>query len=72
MTEYIAITILVPHKDIEIDASVKHYPELPDEPESNDPTINCVEVTGLQYEVIDYDVIDIGNLAVERYKENKQ
>jgi len=71
MTEYIAITIMVPHKDIEIDADVKHYPELPDEPEWYNADISVVEVEGLKYEVIDYDVIDTENLAVERYKENK-
>jgi len=71
MTDTIAITILVPHKDIVIDASVKHYPELADEPEWYKPDINEVEVEGLQYKVIDYDVIDTENLAVERYKENK-
>jgi len=69
--EYIAITIMVPHKDIEIDASVKHYPELRDEPEWYNADISVVEVEDLKYEVIDYDVIDTENLAVERYKENK-
>ena len=71
MTDTIAITILVPIEDIKIDADVKHYPVLPDEPEWYVTEINEVEVEGLKYKVIDYDVIDTENLAVERYKENK-
>jgi len=71
MNDTIAITILVPHKDISIDASVKHYPELADEPEWYHAEIEEVEVEGLKYKVIDYDVIDTENLAVERYKENQ-
>ena len=69
MTQMIAITILVPADDIWIDAEVTHYKEERHEPAWTDIDIDSVSITGCEYEVLDWDAIDIDNLAVERFNE---
>ena len=69
MTQMIAITILVPDSNIEIDAKVANYSELRHEPASTDVEVNSVSIMGLDYEIDSWDVIDIDNLAAERFNE---
>lgn len=71
MIEYIEITILVPEKDIEIEARPAYCAETRHEPASWDANVECVSVKGLGYEVdqdgYNDDIID--KLAVKRFEE---
>lgn len=71
MTKYIAITIMVPAKDIEIEASPVFYEETRHEPSSWDANVACIDIPGLKYE-IDQDSYNdkvIDDLAIERFEE---
>lgn len=62
----IAITIMVPTKDIEIETEVFHYSETSHEPQSSEVKVASVDIPSIPYIVDSWDVIDIDNLAVER------
>jgi len=71
--EYISITILVPPKDIEIDASPVFYPETRHEPKSWDANVECIDISGLKYEIDQggHNDKEIDDLAIERFEEEK-
>ena len=51
----IEVTILVPSKDINIDAKVLYERETRHHPEALDVTINEIQVPNLMYDIVEYD-----------------
>jgi len=65
----IEVTILVPSKDINIDAKVLYERETRHHPENLDVTINEIEVPNLMYDVVSYDDVAIDEEVKREWRE---
>lgn len=65
----IEVTILVPSKDINIDAKVLYERETRHHPEALDVTINEIKVPSLMYDVVEFDETAIDEEVKRQWRE---
>ena len=68
--KYATLTILVPIKDLEIEASVDFEEESEYSPAGYDVTVNNIEIKGCDYEVVCWEDEEIDEKAVEDWRQD--